>query len=92
MESRAKKQHRRTFQGCKKVRVDILEIKKGVMMKKEYSKLTGKDMETLSMLLDKASRKDLDEVQEQVNHEIHLSDVAISEGYEKDDRKLRKVL
>jgi hypothetical protein len=34
MESRAKKQHRRTFQGCKKVRVDILEIKKGVMMKK----------------------------------------------------------
>lgn len=67
------------------------------MMKKlsRLSKLTRLSVDEFVMLdklIANASRKDLDEIQERVEREIHLSDVAISEGYEKDDRKLKKVI
>lgn len=49
-------------------------------MKKRLSK---KDYETFAHLLDKASRNELDELDEMVQKEIRLSETAISEGQEK---------
>jgi hypothetical protein len=52
---------------------------------KSENKLNRKDWDTIQSLIYKASRKDLEEMGDRISNEICLSDMAIEEGYEKDE-------
>jgi hypothetical protein len=60
--------------------------KKFLAGKKELG-LNKKDYETFNSLVMKATRRQLDELEAIVGAEIRLSETAISEEFEKDDRK-----
>lgn len=75
------------FKGFDTMSRGILEAYKTKLNYETFKKMnTEQKLSAMRNLVMNSTRKELEKLKEIVEHEIHLSDVAIKEGQEKDDR------